>query len=116
MLHLVELLVPLGGMALTFGIVYFAITTSHKERMRLIESGADPELFYNKSRRKGGAIKVGALLMGVGLGVLLGNMFVTAGLLTEDAALPSMILLCGGAGLLLGNYFANKAQEQDEKK
>ncbi len=115
MFQIVELFVPLGGMALTFGIVYFAITTSHKERMRLIESGADPELFYNKSRRKGGAIKAGALLMGVGLGVLLGNMLSTAGLLDPGAALPAMILLCGGAGLLIGNYFASKAQEQDEK-
>ena len=116
MFQIVELFVPLGGMALTFGIVYFAITTAHKERMRLIESGADPELFYNKSRKRGGALKLGALLMGVGLGVLLGNMFATAGMLSDDAAIPSMILLCGGAGLLLGNYFANKEQDKNDKK
>ena len=38
-----SILVPLGSFALTFGIIYFVLTTRHKERIKLIESGADPE-------------------------------------------------------------------------
>lgn len=115
MYQVVEILVPLGGMALTFGIVYFAITTNHKERIRLIESGADPELFYSRGRKKGSAIKFGALLIGVGLGILFGNILGNLGLLESKVAVPALILIFGGAGLLIGNHFASKMQD-DEKK
>ena len=114
--HLVEILVPLGGMALTFGIVYFAITTNHKERLRLIESGADPQLFYSRGNRKGRAVRFGCLLIGVGLGALLGNILGNADLLATKVAVPSLILIFGGTGLLIGNYFANKMQDEDDRK
>ena len=113
--HLVEILVPFGGMSLVFGIVYFAITTNHKERIRLIESGADPELFYSRGRKKGSAIKFGALLIGVGLGVLLGNILGNLGLLESKVAVPSLVLIFGGTGLLIGNHFAGKMQDDDKK-
>ena len=114
--QLVEILVPFGGMALAFGIVYFTVTTNHKERMKLIENGADPQLFYSKNRRKGSAIKFGCLLIGVGLGVFIGNIMGNADLLATEVAVPSLILIFGGSGLLIGNHFANKMQDEEEKK
>lgn len=113
--ELVAILVPLGGMALAFGIVYFVVTTKHKERMRLIESGADPELFYNKDQKRGSAIRFGALLIGVGLGIVLANILKNANILEGGMAMPAMVLICGGAGLLIGNYFVNKAEKENPK-
>jgi hypothetical protein len=110
--QLVEILVPFGGMALAFGIVYFVVTTKHKERMRLIENGANPELFYNKEQKRGQAIKFGALLIGVGLGLVLANILKNAEIMSGGVATPAMVLIFGGAGLLIGNYFVDKAEKE----
>ncbi len=112
--ELVAILVPLGGMALVFGIVYFGVTTRHRERMRLIESGADPALFYNKKQRMGTALKFGALLIGIGIGVVLGNVLDNTGILDEDVAYPAMVLIFGGAGLITGNYYAKKIEDKED--
>jgi hypothetical protein len=114
--HLVEILVPLGGMALAFGIVYFTVTTKHKERLRLIESGADPTLFYNKEQKRGQALKFGALLLGIGIGIVLGNLLAKANVLDTDVAYPAMILICGGAALLIGNHFVNKGEKEKQNQ
>lgn len=111
---LVAILVPLGGMALTFGIVYYVVNANHKERMRLIESGADPELFYSKKRKRGQAIKFAALLIGVGIGIVLGDAFANMNLLSDDVAYPALVLICGGVGLLLGNHYATKLDKEND--
>jgi hypothetical protein len=112
--ELVAILVPLGGMALTFGIIYFVVITRHRERMRLIESGADPALFYNKKQRMGLAIKIGAFLIGIGFGIVAANIQANFGVLDKDVAYPTMILIFGGAGLIAGNHYAKKLEDKDE--
>ena len=109
------LFVPLAFFALTFGIVYFAITTRHKERIKLIESGADPEMFKSPTR-KGRAIRIGFLLIGVGVGLFVGNIIGTLTVIKAGIAIPSMILLFGGALLLVGNKMANDVEDKDENK
>ncbi len=104
--NLEDILIPLAFFALTFGIVYFAVTTRHRERMKMIENGIDPSLFYNKGNKKGMAIKAGGLLVGIGLGLFLGSLLGEA--LNNEIAIPGMILICGGSGLLIANHFANK--------
>lgn len=111
---LTEILVPLSFFALTFGIVYFAVTTRHKERMKMIESGVDPSLFYNNNGKKGMAIKAGGLLVGIGLGLFLGSVIAEA--LDNDIAIPGMILICGGTGLLIANYFAGKKEAEEDNQ
>ncbi len=114
--QLEDILVPLGAFALSFGIVYFSIITKHKERLRLIESGADPTLFYNKEQKKGQALKFGALLLGVGVGIVLANLLGKANVLDVDVAYPAMILICGGAALLLGNHYVNKGEKEKQNQ
>ncbi|MCT4625138.1 MAG: hypothetical protein N4A46_16050 [Schleiferiaceae bacterium] len=112
----VEILIPFAGMALTFGVFYFFITSRHKERMKLIESGADPSLFYNSAGKRNSAIKFGMLLIGVGVGVFMGNLLESVTPLDEDVTYPSMIMIFAGLGLLAGNKIAmdmeNKEKEQ----
>ena len=42
---LVEVLIPMSVFATIFGVIYLYLTTRNRERMAMIEQGADPELF-----------------------------------------------------------------------
>ena len=93
--------------ATIFGITYVFYTTRNKERMALIEKGADASLFntgkgqvrsfgWNKF-----TLKVGMLFMGVAVGIIVGALLSQAGVLSESANYPSMIFFFGGLSLVL---------------
>lgn len=94
--------------ATVFGIMYVHYTSRNKERMALIEKGADASLFYkgkegtkiNFSWSKF-TLKVGMLFMGVALGIIIAAIMSNAGVLDEDANYPSMIFFFGGLSLVL---------------
>lgn len=94
--------------ATLFGIMYIHYTTRNKERMALIEKGADTSLFYkgkegvkiNFSWSKF-TLKIGMLLMGVALGVLTAAIMTNAGVLDEDANYATMIFFFGGLSLVI---------------
>jgi hypothetical protein len=109
----VEIIVPVAAMAMTFAVFYFFITSRHKERIKLIESGADPAMFYNGAHKKGQAIKFGMLLIGVGVGIFLGNLLGAVLPVEEEVTIPSFIMICAGGGLLLGNKIANDLEKKD---
>lgn len=93
--------------ATVFGIMYLHFTTRNKERMALIEKGADASLFNLGKERKNLvqgsrlAFKTGVFLMGIGLGVIFGSICNSTGLLPEESAYFSMILLFGGLSLVI---------------
>lgn len=101
-----EMLIPLFAMATFFGTVfgvsYLYITARNRERLALIEKGADASIFkIDEKTNKYGALKWGLVLVGLGLGIwsgsILGN---TVSIVEEEAAIFSMLLLFGGIGLL----------------
>ena len=83
-------------------------TTRNKERLALIEKGADASMFKIGNepgqRGSGGSIfnvlKVGLFLIGAGLGVAIGYFLGTIDM-DEGAAYPSMILVFAGLGLVI---------------
>ncbi len=91
-----------------FGIYYLFISARNKERMALIEKGADASIFYSSKEKRVTPIwkvlvlNISLLLMGIGIGIFL------AGILTEvigvkdDIAEPGTIFLMAGAGLFVG--------------
>ena len=94
--------------ATVFGIMYVHYTTRNKERMALIEKGADASLFntgkeVHKSTFAWGkfTLKTGMFFMGIALGILAGAILSNAGVLNEDANYPSMIFFFGGLSLVL---------------
>ena len=92
--------------ATVFGIYYVHISTRNKERMALIEKGADASLFNTGKEAYGFnwnkfTLKLGMLAMGIALGILVGALMSNAGVLDEDANYPSMIFLFGGLSLVL---------------
>jgi hypothetical protein len=94
--------------ATMFGIYYVHITTRNKERMALIEKGADASLF--NTGREGRAslfnwnkltLKVGMLFMGIASGIIAGSILETQQVMQDGPGYVSMIFLFGGFSLVL---------------
>ncbi len=94
--------------ATIFGVVYVHYSTRNKERMALIEKGADASLFntgkeavkWNFSWSKF-TLKIGMLAMGIAIGIIVAALMVQAQILDEDALYSSMIFFFGGLSLVL---------------
>jgi hypothetical protein len=95
-----------------FGIFYLYISARNKERLALIEKGADASIFYGKDRKvtpiwKVIVINLALLLMGIGAGTLISEVFVLGGF-EESVARPGTIFLMAGVGLFLGFVLTKK--------
>ncbi|RKD88483.1 DUF6249 domain-containing protein [Mangrovibacterium diazotrophicum] len=109
---LAGILIPLSFFALVFGLMYMYWTTRHKERLTMLEKGADPSLFRAKMpNTMFFTLKLGLLFIGVALGVLFGSILEANTNLDEGAAYVSMIFLFGGIGLVVGYIFQSKKTE-----
>jgi hypothetical protein len=91
--------------AMVFGIYYMFFTTRNRERLALIEKGADASVF-NIPKEKGDPrrffhpLKVGLFMVGIGIGVAAGYFVGELGM-HMGASYPSMIFIFGGLGLLV---------------
>lgn len=109
-----EVFIPIGAFLMVFAIVYVVVTARNRERMALIEKGADPKLFENlKGSAASRALRWGLLLVGVGVGIFLASLLVEAGL-NETASYFAMISLFGGAGLLVAYRIEQKSNASNK--
>lgn len=105
-------LTPIFVLSIIFGaivaIVYLGIRK--KERMAMLEKGVDASVFFTPKKRNSYALKYGLLLIGVALGILIGNILaVTPAFMYEkEAAYFSMIFLFGGLALVIYYFMAKK--------
>ena len=106
-----DILIPIALFATVFGILYIYFHTRNKERLALIEKGADASLFQSKRNYKMVTLKAGLFLTGIALGILLGNVLSETTSLKEETAYFSMIFLCGGLSLILF-YMIERKKEQ----
>lgn len=107
----VEILVPFIVFATIFGVLYTFLTTRNKERLAMIEKGADPNIFAMRRTRIG--IKIGLLSMGIATGVLMGQLLGHLTSMDLEPATMSMIFLWAGAGLVLEHYLAKNDKNKD---
>jgi len=96
-----------------FGIYYLFISARNKERLALIEKGADASIFYGKIKRvtpmwKVIVINFALLLMGIGVGIFIAAILHYNLGVNEDVAYPGTIFLMSGIGLFSGFYFTKK--------
>jgi len=94
--------------ATVFGIMYVHYTTRNRERLALIEKGADASLFNTGKEGKGVfgwgkfSLKIGMLMTGIGLGIIAGAILESAAAFpSEEAGYFSMIFIFGGLALVL---------------
>ncbi len=108
-------IIAIAFFAVVFGIVYIVTTARHKERMAMISSGANPELFKNNFSFRinpYSIFKWGMFLVGIAFGIIMGNILSAAGILDEDAAYPGMIFFFGGLSLIISYLLKGKLDKQ----
>ena len=113
MQDVIIVLIIFGAM---FGVLYLFFTTRHRERLALIEKGADASLFKSASKFRWSllALFIGMLAVGVALGVITGAWINSATTINEEIAFTAMIFLFGGASLILYYFFIRKKESIKE--
>jgi len=110
-----EVLIPLIVFSSIFGMVYVFLNTRNKERLALIEKGADASLFASKKNYKSNlTLKFGMLAVGIGVGILVASIMETYTVLDEEIAYPSMIFLFGGLFLIANAMIEKKDKVAEE--
>ena len=90
-----------------FGIFYLYLSTRNKERLSLIEKGADASIFGKGQQHTAPIWKVlvlnlAFLLIGVGLGVFIASLLDNYTSLDSDVVYPAVIFFMAGLGLYIG--------------
>ncbi|GET33501.1 hypothetical protein PbJCM13498_23640 [Prolixibacter bellariivorans] len=108
----VSILVPIGFFVMLFGILYVYYTTRNRERLAMIEKGADASLFQDPDRISN-IFKWGMFMVGIAVGIILGSAFASADILDEGVSYPSMIFLFGGLSLIIVHLIEKKRQKTE---
>ncbi|HSF52686.1 MAG TPA: DUF6249 domain-containing protein [Algoriphagus sp.] len=108
-----DILIPLIIFSAIFGMTYVYLTTRNKERLALIEKGADASMFNTGKKRGMGSIilNLALLAIGIGLGVLVGAGLNQGGM-DDDVAFPASIFIFGGLGLV-ASFFINRKLDNE---
>ncbi len=113
---MVDIVVPVSLFLMIFAIVYVIYTTRNKERMALIERGADPKLFKSMSRGSGYSdFKWGLFMVGIAIGVFLGVLIEQNTTLEPEHMYIAMILVCGGLALMAAYLLRGKIEKRVDK-
>ena len=109
-----EQIVPVFVVAIVFSFTYGIIhlLVRRKERMALIDKGADASLLVTKPNFNYYALKISLLCIGVAIGVIIGATLVETTTLNDEAAYFSMIFLFGGIGLVVSHFLEKKERRE----
>ena len=101
-----------------FAIAYLHYSTRNKERLALIEKGADASIFVRGKRERTAPVwkvlilNLALLLMGVGLGTFIASILESYTNLDEAPLYLGTIFLMAGTGLLIG-FFITKNLDKE---
>ncbi len=100
----IQYLIPIFGMVFVGWLAYLDYRdkeSKNRERSALIEKGIDPSLYDAKPKKQADSLKIGLMLIGTALGVLLGYILNLKLGIPNFVAYATMILvICGG--ILIG--------------
>jgi len=105
-------LTPIFVLAIIFGFIYAVIylNVRRKERMALLERGADPSIFQEPKTEKLTSLRYGLFLIGLAIGILMGNVLEVSTELGPEASYFSMVFLFGGIALVLSHFLGRKVK------
>ena len=107
------LFVPIGFFLAIFAILYVYWTTRTKERLALVEKGMDAGIFKTDPvRKRMDLVKWGIFLIALAAGVVTG--FALSRVINEVVAFFTMILLCGGIGLIVAYAVISKLEKKSK--
>lgn len=103
-----------------FGIAYVFLTTRNKERLSLIEKGADATLFERKGTKFSIAkfiLNIALLFVGIGIGIFTGWVAVESfgELRYSEVYIMSSVFVFGGLGLITGFFVTRKIEKADNQ-
>jgi hypothetical protein len=109
-----EALIPLTAVGGFFTMIILLRSFYNKERMSMIEKGADASEFKGmyKGMSKSWVLVIAGLAIGCGLGIVIAGFLDRA--LDMEEFYPAMIFVGGGIGLIFGRKMANK-EDTDHK-
>lgn len=102
-----DILIPISMFFAIFGIAYLYLSTRNRERLALIEKGADASIFMGRDKSTASFSKIiilnlALLLMGIGVGVFIALLLATYTSLNESALYPAVIFTLAGVALFIG--------------
>lgn len=100
-----------------FGVFYLYFSTRNKERLALIEKGADASIFVRGKTHtvpiwKVFIINLALLLMGVGLGIFIASILENLTTLDEGSLYTGTIFLMAGIGLFIGFHMTKNLDKE----
>ncbi len=102
-----------------FGVFYLYFSTRNKERLALIEKGAEASIFV-QGKRKGTApfwkiliLNLALLLMGIGIAIFIASFMTYTLGMDDEVAYPGTIFLMAGAGLFVGFTMTKRLEQQE---
>jgi len=104
---------------IVFGIFYLHYSTRNKERLALIEKGADASIFFIKKDKRTAPVwkililNMAVLMMGIGAGVFLASFLHVYLGLDEEVAYPGSIFLIAGLALFIGFTLTKKLVDKE---
>lgn len=109
------ILIPIISTIGLFTMIIFLRKYENQERMAMIERGITPGSVRKPKINPSGTLRFGLLAVGAGIGLLIGNFLERSLGMTEEIAYFSMVLIFGGAGLLI-SYIIQLKQDEKEKR
>ncbi|WP_350287638.1 DUF6249 domain-containing protein [uncultured Croceitalea sp.] len=113
------ILIPISFFLTVFAILYLFFSTRNRERLALIEKGADANIFV-RTKDSGGIaswkiflINFAILLIGVGMAIFIAAMLVEVLGVYEGVAYPGTIITMAGVGLLVGFSITKKFEKSE---
>lgn len=94
-------------------LAYVFFMTRHKERMSMIDKGVDASIFIDKNSSLSPTLKFGMLLVGLSIGILIGDWLHFLGMFKGTAFL-SMAFLFGGLSLI-ANFVIERKMKENQK-
>jgi len=106
------IVVPVSFFLAIFAILYVYYTTRTKERLALIEKGADASIFkIDPAASRLSLVKWGIFLIGLSVGVISGYALSMA--IDEVVAFFTTILLAGGVSLIIAYRVVDKMDKRN---
>jgi len=109
-------LTPVLILTIIFGFIYAIVYLGvrRKEREALLAKGADPAIFEDKVKQKINTLRYGLFLVGIGLGILMGHVLVSAAGFSGEVAYFSMVFIFGGIALIISYFLGKKIQSEED--
>ena len=110
-----EVLIPLIVFGTLFGVLFVYFTTRNKERLALIEKGADASMFNSNKKYnwKNFSLSAGMFLIGIGLGIMVGAILESTTTLEEGAGYTLSIFFFAGLALVIYYFVARKMDSKN---